>query len=406
VNLPIYLDYNATTPVDPRVFEAMAPYFTRVFGNAASATHAFGRAAEQAVLHARNQVAGLIHAEIDERLGAREIIWTSGATESNNLALKGAAHAARDKGRHIITQATEHKAVLDPCRRLADEGFEVTFLPVDRNGRVSAEQVSGAIRPDTILVSIMYANNETGVIQPIREIGAICKERGVLFHSDATQAVGKIPVDVAADGIDLLSASAHKLYGPKGAGFLYVRKKNPRVRLLPLLDGGGHERGFRSGTLNVPGIVGLGLACEIAGREMAGESSRLRALRDRLQAALRARVGPVVVNGDEQNRLPHVANISFPGVDGNSLLNALDDIAISSGSACTSASMAASHVLLAMGLGEALAHGSIRFSLGRFTTPEEIDFTIERFAAIIPRLREEAGGVGAACEPAAGACSQ
>jgi cysteine desulfurase len=401
MKLPIYLDYNATTPVDPRVFEAMTPYFTQVFGNAASRSHSFGRQAEAAVLHARNQVAGLLNADQDERLGAREIIWTSGATEGNNLAIKGVAEAYAEKGRHFITQTTEHKAVLDPFKRLATQGCDVTVLPVDAGGRVSAKQVADAIRPDTVLVSIMYANNEVGTVQPIREIGAVCKERGIIFHTDATQAVGKLPIDVQADGIDLLSLSAHKLYGPKGAGALYVRKKNPRVRMAPLFDGGAHERGFRSGTLNVPGIVGLGMACEIAAHELVNERLRLSALRDRLQSSLKQRVGPVVMNGDERNRLPHVANLSFPGVDGTSLLNALDDVAVSSGSACTSASLAASHVLLAMGLGEARAHCAIRFSLGRFTTIEEIDYVAEKFAVIIPRLREEHGADGHACAPQA-----
>jgi cysteine desulfurase len=394
--LPIYLDYNATTPVDPRVFEAMAPFFTQAFGNAASRTHAFGRVAEQAVLRARNQVAAALNVEQDDRLGAREIIWTSGATEANNLAIKGVADQYRDKGRHIITQVTEHKAVLDPCKRLAAQGYDVTVLPVDRGGRVSAAQVADAVRPDTILVSIMYANNETGVVQPIRQIGKVCKERGILFHTDATQAVGKLPMDVQADGIDLLSLSAHKLYGPKGVGVLYVRKKNPRVRLSPLLDGGGHERGFRSGTLNVPGIVGLGLACEIAEQELVNERMRLSALRDRLESALSHRVGPIVVNGERSARLPHVANLSFPNVDGTSLLNALDDIAVSSGSACTSASLEASHVLRAMGLSEDLAHSAIRFSLGRFTTPQEIDYVIEKLTRVVPLLRAERG---AGCNP-------
>jgi cysteine desulfurase len=398
MKLPIYLDYNATTPVDPRVFEAMRPCFTEFFGNPASRTHAFGRAAEQAVIIARNQVAALLNVDQDEKFGAREIIWTSGATEANNLAIKGVADAYKEKGRHIITQTTEHKAVLDPFNKLAAAGYEQTILPVDRAGRVSARQVADAIRPDTILVSIMYANNETGVIQPIREIGAVCKERGVIFHSDATQAVGKIDVDVQADGIGLLSLSAHKLYGPKGAGALYIRRKNPRVRLTPLIDGGAHERGFRSGTLNVPGIVGTGLACELARQEMANESLRLAALRDRLQSALQQRLGKITVNGDDQHRLPHVANLSFPGVEGSSLLNALTDIAVSSGSACTSASIAASHVLRAMGLTDELAQSAIRFSLGRFTTDEEIDYVIERFAQIIPTLRKETGVDCEACE--------
>ena len=406
VKTPIYLDYNATTPVDPRVFAVMAPFFTEVFGNAASRSHAFGREAEKAVAQARNQVAALIRAEQDDRLGAREIIWTSGATEANNLAIKGVADAARDKGRHIITQVTEHKAVLDPCRRLEAAGYELTVLPVDAGGRVSARQVAEAIRPDTLLVSIMYANNETGVIQPIREIGGICKERGVFFHTDATQAVGKIPVDVEADGIDLLSLSAHKLYGPKGVGCLYVRKKNPRVRVAPLFDGGGHERGFRSGTLNVPGIVGLGAACEEASHEMVNERMRLSALRDRLESSLAQRVGPIVVNGSRAHRLPHVANVSFPGLDGSSLLAALDDVAVSSGSACTSASLQASHVLLAMGVTDDLAHSSIRFSLGRFTTREQIDYVVEKFSALVPRLRAEHAPACGACVPGAASSVQ
>jgi cysteine desulfurase len=386
----IYLDYNATTPVDPRVFEAMAPCFTQMFGNAASTSHAFGRAAAQAVIAARNQMAALLNVEQDARLGAREIIFTSGATESNNLAIKGVAECYRDKGRHIITQATEHKAVLDPCSKLQSLGFDVTVLPVDSGGLVSLTDLRSAIRPDTILVSIMAANNETGAVQPFREIGAICKERSVIFHTDATQAVGKIPLDVQADGIDLLSLSAHKLYGPKGIGALYIRKKNPRVRLTAMLDGGGHERGFRSGTLNVPGIVGLGLACQIAGDEMVNERMRLSALRDRLESALAQRIDPIVINGPRTSRLPHVANISFPGVDGMALLNALDDIAVSSGSACTSASMQASHVLRAMGLSEEMAHCSLRFSLGRFTTVKEIDYAIEKLTRLIPSLRTQA----------------
>jgi cysteine desulfurase len=393
----VYLDYNATTPVDPRVFEAMSPYFTQVFGNAASTSHAFGRAAAQAIVAARNQVAALLNVEQDARLGAREIIFTSGATESNNLAVKGVADCYRDKGKHIITQATEHKAVLDPCAKLQAQGFDVTVLPVDSAGLISLTELRNAIRPDTILVSIMAANNETGAIQPFREIGAICKERGVIFHSDATQAVGKIPVDVEADAIDLLSLSAHKIYGPKGVGALYVRKKNPRVRLTAQNDGGGHERGFRSGTLNVPGIVGLGMACQIAGQEMKKEHARLSGLRDRFEAALAQHVSPVVVNGSCASRLAHVANLSFPGVDGLSLLNALDDIAVSSGSACASASMQASHVLRAMGLSDELAHCSLRFSLGRFTSEKEIDQVIERFSRLIRALRAEAGLACGAC---------
>ena len=387
----IYLDYNATTPVDPHVFEAMRPYFTELFGNAASTNHSFGQTAQAAVVKARNQVAALLNVEQDERQGAREIIWTSGATEGNNLAIKGVAHTYRDKGRHLITQATEHKAVLDTCQRLESEGFEITWLPVNSAGRVSPEELSRKIRPDTLLVSIMYANNETGTIQPVREIGAICKERNVFFHTDATQAVGKIPVDVEADGIDLLSLSAHKLYGPKGCGALFVRRKGPRVRLMPLFDGGGHERGYRSGTLNVPGIVGLGAACEIARELMPAESQRLSTLRDRLESTIRSAIDRVVVNGDIDHRLPQVSNLSFAAADGSSMLNALDDVAVSSGSACTSASLQASHVLRAMGLEDELAHNSIRFSLGRFTTSDEIDYVAAKVVRIVRSLRGIAG---------------
>lgn len=383
----IYLDYNATTPVDPRVFEAMRPYFTEVFGNAASSSHAFGRAAQDAVVRARNQVAALLNVEQDPLGGAREIIWTSGATESNNLAIKGVAGSYADKGRHIITQATEHRAVLDPCRRLEAEGHAVTWLPVNSEGRVTPEQIAQAIRPDTVLVSIMYANNETGTIQPIREIGGLCKARGVFFHTDATQAAGKIPIDVHADGVDLLSLSAHKLYGPKGAGALFVRRKDPRVRLAPLLDGGGHERGYRSGTLNVPGIVGLGAACEVAQREMPAEAARLWGLRDRLETAIIAALPRVFINGDPAHRLPQVTNLSFAGADGNSILRALDDIAVSSGSACTSASLEASHVLRAMGIDDELAHNAIRFSLGRFTTWQEVDYVVGKVVRVVQSIR-------------------
>ena len=387
----IYLDYNATTPVDPQVFEAMRPYFTELFGNAASSNHSFGQAAQAAVVKARNQVAAILNVEQDDRQGAREIIWTSGATESNNLAIKGVAQTYRDKGRHLITQVTEHKAVLDTCQRLESEGFEITWLPVNSAGRVSPEELSRKIRPDTLLVSIMYANNETGTIQPVREIGAICKERNVFFHTDATQAVGKIQVDVDAEGIDLLSLSAHKLYGPKGCGALFVRRKGPRVRLMPLFDGGGHERGYRSGTLNVPGIVGLGAACDIARERMPAESQRLSALRDRLESTIRSAVDRVLVNGDVDHRLPQVSNLSFAAADGNSMMNALDDVAVSSGSACTSASLQASHVLRAMGLEDELAHNSIRFSLGRFTTPDEIEYVAAKVIRIVRSLRGVTG---------------
>jgi cysteine desulfurase len=401
LRLPVYLDYNATTPVDPRVFEAIRPYFTDVFGNAASLSHAYGWAAQDAVIAARNQVAALLNVEPDERQGAREIVWTSGATESNNLAIKGVAATYRKKGKHFITQATEHKAVLDTCARLESEGCEVTYLPVDRCGRVYPEQVVEAIRPDTVLVSIMYANNETGTIQPIRAIGAVCKACGVLFHSDATQAVGKVPIDVQADGIDLLSLSAHKLYGPKGCGALFVRRKNPQVRLAPLLDGGGHEGGYRSGTLNVPGIVGLGKACEIAAKELSRDSARLAKLRDRLESRILCVLDRVFVNGDRYVRLPHVSNLAFADADGGAILWALEDVAISSGSACTSASLQASHVLRAMGMNDDLALNSIRFSLGRFTTEAEIDHVICRVVEVVrglrPHLAVQRCGCGNGC---------
>jgi cysteine desulfurase len=387
----IYLDYNATTPVDPRVFEIMRPYFTEVFGNSASTSHRYGWAAADAVIKARNQVAALLGVEQDERQGAREIIWTSGATEGNNLAVKGVAGSYRDKGRHIITQATEHKAVLDPCHKLQAEGYEITWLAPNRYGHICPEQVAEAIRPDTILVSIMWANNETGTVQPIHDIGAVCKARGVFFHTDGTQAVGKLPINVDADGIDMLTLSAHKLYGPKGVGAIYIRRKNPRVRLTPLLDGGGHERGYRSGTLNVPGIVGLGAACELARLEMGEESARLARLRDRLEDTILSAVDRVFVNGDTFHRLPHTSNLSFLGADGSAILKAMDDIAVSSGSACTSASLQASHVLRAMGLSDELAYNSIRFSLGRFTTEADVDYTAQKVIRIVKELRAMAG---------------
>jgi cysteine desulfurase len=392
--LPIYMDYNATTPVDPRVFEAMRPYFTEVFGNAAS-THGIGRTAMGAVVKARNQVAALLNVEQDSKQGAREIIWTSGATESNNLAIKGVAESYSAKGKHIITQATEHKAVLDTCQRLASEGFEISYLPVNRYGRVTGEHVAEAVRPDTILVSVMYGNNETGTIQPIHDIGAVCKARGVFFHCDATQAVGKLPIDVNVDGIDLLSLSGHKLYGPKGVGALFVRRKDPRVRLVAQIDGGGHERGYRSGTLNVPGIVGLGAACELARLELIEEGTRLSALRTRLERTIIENLNRVFTNGDVHHRLPGVTNLSFADADGASILRALDDVAVSSGSACTSASLAASHVLRAMGLDDELAYNSIRFSLGRFTTDADVDYVTQKIIRVVRNLR----GVGAAeCE--------
>jgi cysteine desulfurase len=385
MNLPIYLDHNATTPVDPRVFDAMRPFFLEAFGNAASRGHSFGFRAMRAVDQARVQVAALLGSD------TREIVWTSGATESNNLAIKGVADMYADVGRHVITQTTEHKAVLDPCKKLSHQGYDVTFLTPDATGRIGVEQVAAAMRPDTILVSIMAANNEIGTLQPVREIGRLCHERGVIFHCDATQAVGKIPVNVEEDGIDLLSMSGHKLYGPKGAGVLYVRKRNPRVRLTPLFDGGGHEQGFRSGTLNVPGIVGVGAACELAMLEMPQESARLAALRDRLQRGITSRVAGVTVNGNEQHRLPHVTNLSFADLDGEQLLaNLSRDLAISSGSACTSASMEPSFVLKAIGVSNELAYASVRFSLGQSNDERQVDFAIENVVEVVTRLRAAA----------------
>jgi cysteine desulfurase len=382
VKLPIYMDNHATTQVDPRVLEAMLPYFTEKFGNAASRNHEFGWKAEEAVEVARGQIARLIHAN------AREIIFTSGATESNNLAIKGVAEALRAKGNHIITHVAEHRAVLDPCRRLEKYGYQVTFLPVGRDGMIDFEELRRAITPKTILISIMYANNEIGVVQPIAEIGKIAKEKGVLFHVDAVQAAGKIPVDVMKDGVDLLSISAHKIYGPKGVGALYVRRKDPRVTIAEQIDGGGHERGMRSGTLNVPGIVGLGKACEICEKEMAAEGERLRALRDKLKDALAAGLDDVVVNGSMTERLPNNLNMSFGGVEGDALLMGINDVAVSSGSACTSATLEPSHVLKALGVDDDLAHSSIRFGLGRFNTEKEVDYVAARVIETVKRLRE------------------
>jgi cysteine desulfurase len=379
---PIYLDNHATTQVDPRVLAAMLPYFTEQFGNAASRSHAYGWAAEQAVETARSQVASLLGAT------AKEIVFTSGATESNNLALKGVAEALQANGRHIITQATEHKAVLDTCAHLEKQGFRVTVLPVDSGGLVSPEQVRAALRDDTILVSIMAANNEIGVLQPIGEIGAICRERGVLFHSDAVQAAGKIPLDVKTLPVDLLSISAHKMYGPKGAGALYVRRGGRRIPLAAQMDGGGHERGRRSGTLNVPGIVGLGAACSLAQQAMTEEGERLRGLRDRLKARLEAALPDVAVNGAMEPRLPGNLNMLFHGVEGEALMMALHDVAVSSGSACTSDAIEASHVLRAIGRSDDEAHSSIRFGLGRFTTGEEIDYAAARVIDAVQQLRE------------------
>ncbi|MEZ6193293.1 MAG: IscS subfamily cysteine desulfurase [Phycisphaerales bacterium] len=382
LKLPIYMDHNATTPVDPRVLETMLPYFTEKFGNAASRNHEFGWAAEDGVKLARKQVADLIGAD------PKEIIWTSGSTESNNLAIKGVADMYKDKGRHIITAVHEHKATLDPCKRLQKMGYDVTWLEPKADGIIYAEQVAAAIRDDTILVSIMWANNELGTINELPEIGRICKDKGVLLHTDATQAVGKIPVDVEAAGVDLLSGSAHKIYGPKGVGFLYVRRRKPRVRLTPIIDGGGHERGMRSGTLNVTGIVGLGKACEICNQEMAAETKRLSTLRDKLEKGITSQLEHAVVNGNKDRRLPHTTNISFPYVEGESMMMAIKEIAVSSGSACTSASLEPSYVLKALGLGDEIAHSSIRFGLGRFTTEEEVDYTIDKVVTAVKKLLE------------------
>jgi cysteine desulfurase len=387
----VYMDYHATTPVDGRVLETMLPYFSERFGNASSRNHAYGWEAEEAVERGRSQVAAL--------LGARpkEIIFTSGATESNNLAIKGVLEFHRQRGDHVITAASEHNAVLDPCRALERAGrARLTVLPVDADGLVDPDEVRRAITPDTVLISIMHANNEIGTIHPLAEIGRIAREHDVLFHSDATQAVGKIPFDVDALGVDLVSLSAHKLYGPKGAGALYVRARERRVRLAPLLHGGGHERGLRSGTLNVPGIVGLGRACEIAGVEMEEEGKRVGALRDRLQAGLFGQLDALRLNGHPTRRLPGNLNVSFTYVEGESLLMALDDVAVSSGSACTSATLEPSHVLRALGVGDDLAHSSLRFGLGRFSTEAEVDFVIDRVVAEVRRLRELSAGYQAA----------
>jgi cysteine desulfurase len=382
VKLPIYMDNHATTPVDPRVLETMLPYFSEHFGNAASRSHEFGWKAEEAVETARAQIARLMGAS------PKEIVFTSGATESTNLAVKGVAEMYREKGNHILTEVTEHKATLDTCKRLEKYGYEITYLPVDKGGLIRPAELCSAITPKTILISIMYANNEIGVVQPIAEIGKIAKEHGILFHCDAAQAVGKIPLNVEKDGIDLLSISAHKLYGPKGVGALYVRHKNPRVQLASLIDGGGHERGMRSGTLNVPGIAGLGKACEICGREMPAESVRLRALRDRLKDAITSRLDEVYVNGTMTHRLPHSLNLSFAYVDGQSLQMGINDVAVSSGSACTSANIEPSYVLKALGVPADLANNSIRFGLGRFNTEEEVDYVASRVAETVQRLRE------------------
>jgi cysteine desulfurase len=382
MKLPIFMDNHSTTPVDPRVLEEMLPYFTDEFGNAASRNHSFGWRAEEAVERGRTRIADLIHAD------PKEIIFTSGATESNNLALKGVAEMYAEKGDHIITCVTEHKAVLDTGKRLEKLGKRVTYLPVDQYGQIDLNQLRDTITDKTILISIMYANNEVGTLQKLKEIGKVAKEKGVLFHSDATQAVGKIPVDVIDLNVDLMSLSAHKMYGPKGVGALYVRKKNPRVRLVAQMDGGGHERGMRSGTLNVTGIVGLGKACEIAKQDMPEESKRLSGLRDKMRKAIESQLDEVFLNGHPTERLPNNLNISFAYVEGESLLMGLDDVAVSSGSACTSASLEPSYVLKALGVGEDLAHTSIRFGLGRFNTEEEVDYVIHKVINNVTRLRE------------------
>ena len=382
MKLPIYMDYHATTPVDPRVLEAMMPFFTEKFGNAASRNHPFGWEAEEAVEAARKQVADLIGAN------PKEIIFTSGATESNNLAIKGAAEMYREKGNHVITCVTEHKAVVDTCKKLEKLGLRVTYLPVQKDGRISLDDLRAAITDKTILITIMTANNEIGVLQPIAEIGAIAKEKGILFHTDAVQAVGKVPFDVTALKVDLASISGHKIYGPKGVGALYVRRRNPRVLLAEQISGGGHERGMRSGTLNVTGVVGLGKAAELCRLEMAKDTERLRTLRDRLSEALHGSLDEIYINGSMEHRLPHNLNISFAYVEGESLLMGINDVAVSSGSACTSASLEPSYVLKALGAGDDLAHSSIRFGLGRWSTDEEVDYVVDKLTKVVRRLRE------------------
>jgi cysteine desulfurase len=382
VKLPIYLDNHATTPMDPEVLQAMMPYFTDVFGNAASRNHEFGWTAEAAVEKARSQIAKVIGAS------DKEIIFTSGATESDNLALLGIAEMYKEKGRHIITSAIEHKAILDSCHHLETKGFTITQVPVDKYGMVTAEVVKAAIRPDTILVSIMTANNEIGTINPIAEIGKVCRDHGVFFHTDAVQALGKVEINVDKMNIDLLSMSAHKIYGPKGIGALYVRRKNPRVRLSPIIHGGGHERGMRSGTLNVTGIVGFGKACELAQKNMATEVERIKRLRDKLWDGIRSQLDEVYLNGHPTERIVNNLNVSFAFVEGESLMMGMKELAVSSGSACTSASLEPSYVLKAIGVGEDLAHTSIRFGLGRFTTEEEIDYTIDKVVTTVKKLRD------------------
>src|SRR3954470_1722876 len=382
VKLPIYMDNHATTPMDPRVLEEMLPYFVERFGNAASRNHEFGWAGEEGVETARERIAKLVGAT------TKEIIFTSGATESDNLAIKGAAEMYREKGNHIITAVTEHKAVLDTCKRLEKYGFRVTYLPVQKDGLVDLGDLKRAMDDKTILVTIMSANNEIGVVQPLAEIGKLCHERGVIFHTDAVQAIGKIPIDVNKMNIDLMSISAHKMYGPKGVGALYVRRKNPRVQISAIIDGGGHERGMRSGTLNVPGIVGLGKACAIASEEMAKEACTLAGLRNRLRDRIMGRLDETYINGSMEHRLPGNLNISFAYVEGESLLMGINDIAVSSGSACTSATLEPSYVLKALGAGDDLAHSSIRFGLGRFNTEEEVDYVVDKLTQVVTKLRE------------------
>ncbi|AIZ64240.1 cysteine desulfurase [Hymenobacter sp. DG25B] len=381
LKLPIYLDNNATTPMDPRVLEAMLPYMTEMFGNAASRNHAFGWQAEEAVDYSREQIAKLINCD------PKEIIFTSGATESDNLGIKGVYEMYAQRGNHIITATTEHKAVLDTCKHLEKQGARVTYLPVNSEGLISLEELEAAMTPQTILVCIMYANNETGTIQPLREIAAIAHKHGALFMTDGTQAVGKIPVDVIADGIDLMAFSAHKMYGPKGVGALYVRRKNPRVKVTAQMDGGGHERGMRSGTLNVPGIVGLGKAAELCRLDMESDNARISTMRDRLEKELLT-LEESYVNGSREHRLPHTTNISFKYVEGEGLMMGVKDLAVSSGSACTSASLEPSYVLKAQGLSDDLAHSSLRFGLSRFTTDEQVDYAISHTREAVTKLRE------------------
>ena len=378
----IYLDYSATTPTDPRVVEAMLPYFTKIFGNAASRNHIFGWEAEEAVEKAREQIAHLIGAS------SKEIIFTSGSTESNNIALLGIAEMHKEKGNHIITCSTEHKAILDPAYYLESQGYKITFLEVDKEGMISMEELKNNITDKTILISLMAANNEIGVLHPVEEIGKLAHEKGVFFHTDATQAVGKIPIDVEKMNIDLLSLSGHKIYAPKGVGALYVRRRSPRVRLAPVVHGGGHERGMRSGTLNVTGIIGLGTACEICQKELPTEMERLKKLRDNLHQGLSDKVDYLILNGHPEKRLPGVLNLSFSYIEGESLMMGIENIAVSSGSACTSASLEPSYVLRALGVGDEAAHSSIRFSIGRFTTEAEIDSVISQMVSVAIRLRE------------------